>query len=100
VKVPVQYAAELNAYDIAAGEFRSHYAGFFDPGWGCVDDSGKGTPVVLELLPHENVILRHQQPVCKTIYQRLTEPSDRPYGSGIKSNYHGQRGPKLSKHFK
>ena len=99
VRVPVDYAAEMIAYDIAAGEFRSHYAGFFDPGWGC-DGDGKGTPIVLEVLPHENVILRHRQPVCKTVYEPLTERSDRPYGAGIKSNYHGQRGPKLSKHFK
>lgn len=99
VKVPLDYAAEMIAYDIAAGEFRSHYAGFFDPGWGC-DGEGKGTPIVLEILPHENVILRHRQPVCKTAYQLLTERSDRPYGAGIKSNYHGQSGPKLSKHFK
>lgn len=99
VRVPVDYAAEMIAYDIAAGEFRSHYAGFFDPAWGC-DGDGKGTPIVLEVLPHENVILRHRQPVCKTVYQHLTERSDRPYGAGIKSNYHGQRGPKLSKHFK
>lgn len=99
VKIPLDYAAEMIAYDIAAGEFRSHYAGFFDPGWGC-DGDGKGTPIVLEILPHENVILRHRQPVCKTIYQLLTERSNRPYGAGIKSNYHGQRGPKLSKHFK
>ena len=99
VRVPEDYAAEMIAYDIAAGEFRSHYAGFFDPGWGC-DGDGKGTPIVLEVLPHENVILRHQQPVCKTVYEPLTQRSDRPYGEGIKSNYHGQRGPKLSKHFK
>ncbi|MBI4185636.1 2'-deoxycytidine 5'-triphosphate deaminase [Candidatus Berkelbacteria bacterium] len=101
LRVPIQFAAEAVAYDIAAGEFRSHYAGFFDPGWGCDESSlGMGAPIVLEIIPHETVILRHRQPVCKTIFERLTAPSDRPYGVGVKSNYHGQRGPRLSKHFR
>jgi dCTP deaminase len=101
VRVPLDYAAEMAAYDVAAGEFRSHYAGFFDPGWGCTEGGGgTGAPIVLEVLPHETVILRHRQPISRAVYERLTEPSDRPYGVGVTSNYHGQRGPRLSKHFK
>lgn len=101
IRIPTEYASEMMAYDIAAGEFRSHYAGFFDPGFGYGrNGTVKGTPAVLEVLPHENVILRHRQPVCKMIYERLLDTPDRIYGVDIKSNYHKQRGPQLSKHFK
>lgn len=101
LRVPPQYAAEMIAYDIAAGEFRSHYAGFFDPGWG-YGKAGTiyGTPAVLEIIPHEDVILRHRQPVCKMIYRHLLAVPDRLYGNEIKSNYHRQRGPKLAKYFR
>lgn len=101
IRIPTKYASEMMAYDIAAGEFRSHYAGFFDPGFGFGrNGTAKGTPAVLEVLPHENVILRHRQPVCKMIYERLIDTPDRIYGVDIKSNYYKQRGPQLSKHFK
>ncbi|MBI4022731.1 2'-deoxycytidine 5'-triphosphate deaminase [Candidatus Berkelbacteria bacterium] len=100
IRIPLEYASEMMAYDIAAGEFRSHYAGFFDPGFGYGKNGTiKGTPAVLEILPHENVILRHRQPVCKMIFERLLDLPDRVYGVDIKSNYHKQRGPQLSKHF-
>lgn len=101
VRVPLEYAAEMMAYDIAAGEFRSHYAGFFDPGWGYgKNGTVKGAPAVLEVLPHETAILRHRQPVCKMIYERLMAPADKVYGVTLKSHYHNQRGPTLSKHFR
>lgn len=101
LRIPVEYASEMVAYDIAAGEFRSHYAGFFDPGFGYGKNGTiKGRQAVLEILPHENVILRHRQPVCKMVYERLLEPPDRVYGSDIRSNYAKQAGPQLSKHFK
>ncbi len=101
VRVPVDYASEMVAYDIAAGEFRSHYAGFFDPGFGYgKNGTVLGAPAVLEVLPHENVILRHRQPVCKMIYERTIATADKVYGVDMKSNYAKQRGPKLSKHFR
>lgn len=101
VRVPLDYASEMVAYDIAAGEFRSHYAGFFDPGWGFgKNGTVKGAPAVLEVLPHETAILRHRQPVCKMIYERLLAPADKVYGVSLKSHYHNQRGPQLSKHFR
>lgn len=101
LRVPLEYASEMVAYDIAAGEFRSHYAGFFDPGWGYgKNGTVKGAPAVLEVLPHETAILRHRQPVCKMIYERLLAPADKVYGVGLKSHYHNQRGPQLSKHFR
>ncbi len=101
IRIPVEYASEMVAYDIASGEFRSHYAGFFDPGFGYGKNGTiKGTAAVLEVLPHENVILRHRQPVCKMLYERMIDLPDRIYGVDIKSNYYKQEGPQLSKHFK
>lgn len=101
LRIPVEYASEMVAYDIAAGEFRSHYAGFFDPGFGYgKNGTVKGRQAVLEVLPHENVILRHRQPVCKMVYERLLAIPDRIYGTDIKSHYAKQAGPQLSKHFK
>lgn len=101
LRIPIHHASEMMAYDIAAGEFRSHYAGFFDPGFGYgKNGTVKGTPAVLEVLPHETVILRHRQPVCKMIYERLLAVPERIYGVDIKSNYYQQVGPQLSKHFK
>ena len=58
VKVPAQYACEMVPYDPAAGEFRAHYAGFFDPGWGC-NGAGKGAAAVLEVRPHEDDVLSY-----------------------------------------
>lgn len=100
LRIPPQFASEMIAYDIAAGEFRSHYAGFFDPGFGF----GKkgtilGAPAVLEVIPHEDAIIRHRQPVCKMVYERMLAYPEKIYGAGIKSNYFNQRGPQLSKHF-
>ena len=74
-------------YDPAAGEFRAHYAGFFDPGWGIVNDQRQGARAVLEVRPHEDdLILRHGQPICAMAYERLTQPSKQLYGS-VSGNY-------------
>lgn len=102
VAVPPDYAVEMLPYDTSAGEFRAHYAGFFDPGFG-YGESGevKGTPAVLEVRPYEDdLIVRHRQPVCKMAYERLTARPEKLYGVGMKSNYAAQRGPRLSKFFK
>ena len=103
VRVPIDYSAEMVAYDISSGEFRSHYAGFFDPGFGYgKNGETKGRPAVLEIFPHENVILRHRQPVCKMIYEQMAVRPDRVYGvdERIGSHYYTQNGIKTSKHFK
>lgn len=103
LRVPPAFACEMVAYDPSKGEFRSHYAGFIDPGWG-YGERGElpAAALVLEMLLQDNdVILRHGQPVCKVIFERLAEPADRVYGAGaLKSNYALQRGPRLSKHFR
>lgn len=101
VSVPPDYAAEMLPYDMSAGEFRAHYAGFFDPGFGYGENGAlKGTPAVLEVRPYEDdLIVRHRQPVCKMAYESLVERPDRIYGSDIRSHYAEQRGPRLSKYF-
>jgi dCTP deaminase len=100
VSVPPDSAAEMVAYDTSFGEFRIHYAGFFDPGFG--HDSGGGTggtPAVLEVRSHEVPFeIAHGQRVCRLVYERLLEVPDTLYGAGIGSHYQGQ-GLKLSKHF-
>ncbi|MCC6465306.1 MAG: 2'-deoxycytidine 5'-triphosphate deaminase [Planctomycetes bacterium] len=102
VSVPPEYAVEMLPYDTSAGEFRAHYAGFFDPGFGFgAKGEIKGTPAVLEVRPYEDdLIVRHRQPVCKMAYEKLTAPPDKLYGVGVKSNYALQRGPRLSKFFR
>lgn len=103
IRVPPQFATEMVAYDISSGEFRTHYAGFFDPGFGYGKEGEvKGTPAVLELRSFDNdFIIRDGQPICKMVYDRLSEPSDLVYGEDrLGSHYATQRGPRLSKHFK
>ncbi|MHC4840554.1 MAG: 2'-deoxycytidine 5'-triphosphate deaminase [Planctomycetota bacterium] len=102
VAVPPEYAVEMLPYDTSAGEFRVHYAGFFDPGFGYgAEGEVKGTPAVLEVRPYEDdLIVRHRQPVCKMAYERLIAKPEKLYGVQVKSNYAAQRGPRLSKFFK
>lgn len=102
ISVPPDFAVEMLPYDTSAGEFRAHYAGFFDPGFGYgAKGEVKGTPAVLEVRPYEDdLIVRHRQPVCKMAYEKLTAPPDKLYGVGVKSNYAQQRGPRLSKFFR
>lgn len=101
VVVPPAFAVEMLPYDTSAGEFRAHYAGFFDPGFGYGKGGEiRGTPAVLEVRPYEDdLIVRHRQPVCKMAYERLTETPDLVYGIGGSSHYARQRGPRLSKFF-
>lgn len=103
VRVPTEFSVEMVPYDIASGEFRSHYAGFFDPGFGYGKNGEvKGTPGVLEVRVYEDdFILRPAQPVCKIVYDHLEQATETVYGQGnLCSNYSCQRGPQLSKHFK
>tara|TARA_E500000331_G_scaffold290668_1_gene286814 strand:+ start:817 stop:1962 length:1146 start_codon:yes stop_codon:yes gene_type:complete len=101
VTVPVNYAAEMRAYDTKVGEFRVHYAGFFDPGFGHKSAGGEGTRAVLEVRSHDvPFLIEDGQTVCRLIYERMTQVPERLYGTqDFGSNYQGQ-GLKLSKHFK
>lgn len=100
LRVPPTFAVEMVAYDIQSGEYRSHYAGFFDPGFGYGSEGEiKGTPAVLEVDPHEDVIIRHGQPICKMVYEHMVKAPDRLYGQGLSSHYQNQRGPQLGKQF-
>ncbi|MDX1541999.1 MAG: 2'-deoxycytidine 5'-triphosphate deaminase, partial [Geminicoccaceae bacterium] len=100
VRVPPDHAAEMLAYDTAVGEFRVHYAGFFDPGFGHAAAGADGTRAVLEVRSHEvPFVLEHGQRVGRLIYERLTERPDQLYGEALGSSYQRQ-GLQLSKHFR
>ncbi|GGF33948.1 2'-deoxycytidine 5'-triphosphate deaminase [Youhaiella tibetensis] len=100
VHVPPNYAAEMVPFDPLVGEFRVHYAGFFDPGFGHSAAGGTGSRAVLEVRSREvPFLLGHGQTIGRLIYERLAEPPDRLYGAGLGSNYQAQT-LKLSKHFK
>lgn len=103
IRVPLNYAVEMLPYDVSKGEFRSHYAGFFDPGWGFgAGGETPGTPAVLEVFTHDNdFVLRDGQPICQMVYERLSAPAELYYGHPkLMNNYYTQSGPRLSKHFK
>jgi dCTP deaminase len=99
VRVPPDFAAEMVAYDTTVGEFRVHYAGFFDPGFGW-DMSTGGSKAVLEVRSHEvPFMLEHGQTVGWLRYEKMAARPDRLYGAGIGSNYQNQ-GLALAKQFK
>ena len=88
------------AYDTLVGEFRVHYAGFFDPGFGHAESGGAGTRAVLEVRSHEvPFMIEDGQLVGRLIYERLTDVPDKLYGAGIGSSYQRQ-GLALSKQFR
>ena len=100
IKVPAGYAAEMVAYEAAFGELRTHYAGFFDPGFGAGDGPRKGTQVVLEVRPHDvPFLIRDGQTFFKVVYENMLDLPEHLYGASIGSSYH-QQGLTLSKHFK
>jgi dCTP deaminase len=100
VQVPPDYAAEMVPFDPLVGEFRVHYAGFFDPGFGYAGAGGKGARAVLEVRSREvPFILEHGQIVGRLVYEKMLARPDTLYGQGIGSNYQAQS-LKLSKHFK
>jgi dCTP deaminase len=91
VQVPPDYAAEMVPFDPLVGEFRVHYAGFFDPGFGHAGAGGKGSRAVLEVRSREvPFILEHAQIVGRLVYERMLARPDTLYGSGIGSNYQAQ----------
>ncbi|MCB1377668.1 MAG: 2'-deoxycytidine 5'-triphosphate deaminase [Alphaproteobacteria bacterium] len=100
VRVPPAYAAEMVPFNPLVGEFRVHYAGFFDPGFGHSAGHGEGARAVLEVRSHEvPFILEDGQIIGRLVYEPLTGAPERVYGQGIGSNYQKQ-GLKLSKHFR
>jgi dCTP deaminase len=100
VQVPPDYAAEMVPFDPLVGEFRVHYAGFFDPGFGYAGAGGHGARAVLEVRSREvPFILEHGQTVGRLVYERMLERPASLYGERIGSNYQAQ-GLKLSKHFR
>jgi dCTP deaminase len=100
VTVPPGYAAEMRAYDTFVGEFRVHYAGFFDPGFGYAGQGASGTRAVLEVRSHEVPFrLDDGQIVGRLVYERLTGTPDKLYGGAIGSSYQRQ-GLALAKQFK
>ncbi len=100
VTIPPDYAAEMAPYLAMVGEFRVHYAGFFDPGFGYAKAGGAGSRGVLEVRCHEApFVLEHGQVVGRLVYERMSARPDMLYGAGIKSNYQGQ-GLKLAKQFR
>jgi dCTP deaminase len=100
VHVPPTHAAEMVPFNPLVGEFRVHYAGFFDPGFGHAAAGGTGSKAVLEVRSHKvPFILEDGQIVGRLIYERVTEVPEVLYGRDLGSNYQAQ-GLKLSKHFK
>jgi dCTP deaminase len=100
VHVPPDYAAEMVPFDPLVGEFRVHYAGFFDPGFGHSASGGTGSRAVLEVRSREvPFLLGHGQTIGRLVYERMAERPDRLYGASLGSNYQAQT-LKLSKHFR
>jgi dCTP deaminase len=100
VTIPASHAAEMMPFNPLVGEFRVHYAGFFDPGFGAGEAGGKGSRAVLEVRSREvPFILEHGQIIGRLVYERLTDVPETLYGEAMSSNYQAQ-GLKLSKHFK
>lgn len=100
VHVPPDHAAEMVPFDPMMGEFRVHYAGFFDPGFGHAAAGGAGARGVLEVRSRDvPFIIEDGQVVGRLIYERMAEVPRTLYGAGLASNYQAQ-GLKLSKHFR
>lgn len=100
VHVPPTQAAEMVPFNPLVGEFRVHYAGFFDPGFGHVEAGGEGSRAVLEVRSHKvPFILEHGQTIGRLVYEQLTATPKLVYGRDLASHYQAQ-GLKLSKHFK
>jgi dCTP deaminase len=100
VAIPLDHAAEMMPFNPLVGEFRVHYAGFFDPGFGFAPNKPPSARGVLEVRSREvPFILEHGQIVGRLVFERLTDPPPEAYGAGLGSNYQGQD-LKLSKHFR
>jgi len=100
ISIPPDFAAEMMPFNPLVGEFRVHYAGFFDPGFGHESGHGRGARAVLEVRSREvPFVLEHGQTIGRLVFERLTDTPPQVYGSALGSNYQRQ-GLKLSKHFR
>jgi dCTP deaminase len=100
VMIPPNLSAELRSIDVRLGEFRSHAAGYVDSGWGYGEDGSKcGNTITLEVIPHENILVRYGQPIARIRFERMLEAPLVPYDQA-KSNYVDQQSARLSKHFR
>ena len=100
VRVPADHAAEMVPFDPSVGEFRIHYAGFFDPGFGYGDSNITGTRAVLEVRAHETpFVIEHGQVVGRLVYSRVLDVPEKIYGTSIGSSYQRQE-LALSKQFR
>ena len=98
IDIAADHAAEMSAIDPAVGEFRVHYAGFFDPGFGAAEAGGQGSRGVLEMRSHETpFLLEDGQTVARLVFEPLTERPSRLYGAG--GSHYQRQGLRLSKHF-
>jgi dCTP deaminase len=102
IKLPPTVASEMVPIDDRLGEFRSHYAGFLDPGWGYgPEGDGTGRPFTLEVRPYEDVLIRPGQPIARIKFERMLSEPDVHYDAKAKiSHYRKQTGPTLGKQFK
>jgi dCTP deaminase len=99
IEIPVLEAAEMTPIDPAVGEFRVHYAGFFDPGFGTAEAGGEGSRAVLEVRSHETpFLLEHGQTVARLTFEALAERPGRLYGWG--GSHYQRQGLRLAKHFR
>lgn len=96
VLVAPHLACEMVPMDERSGDFRAHYAGFIDPGWGYEDGKGKGQQITLELRAFEDIILRPNQGIAKIKFERMRQVPSVLY----EGNYRDQVGPRLSKHYR
>lgn len=100
VTVPAEYAAEMTAYDTRIGEFRAHYAGFFDPGFGMPELGAGETRAVLEVRSHDvPFLIEEGQTVCRLVYEPLSLVPDALYGARGSGSHYQAQGLQLAKHF-
>ncbi len=100
VSVPSNLAAEMRAYDTRVGEFRAHYAGFFDPGFGLLDLNAGNTKAVLEVRSHDvPFLIEDGQTICRLVYEPMIKIPKELYGQKKGKNNYQSQGLKLSKHF-
>ncbi|HUW04569.1 MAG TPA: 2'-deoxycytidine 5'-triphosphate deaminase [Acidimicrobiales bacterium] len=100
ISIPPDVAGEMVAFDPTSGELRTHYAGFFDPGFGWDAEGMTGSRAALEVRAHDvPFMVQDRLRVCKIAFEKLVEPTDELYGAGIGSNYQGQQST-LSKYFR
>ena len=98
VEIPIDQAAEMAPIAPEIGEFRAHYAGFFDPGFGAVEAGGRGSRAVLEVRGRDvPFLLRHGQAVAKLIFESMAQTPDLLYGA--QGSHYQNQGLRLSKHF-